>query len=466
MANFDQHIKEQFNNYSPEVNPAIWNRIVAERERRRPKGFWFTLANGKNLLLLIALFIAAGAGALILLNNTDKKSSIATTDNNTADNKSNSSVNISNPSSVIQQNNIVDAANNSVSPNNNDVQFTSPAVNPGISSPLPNANQIPAGNTSLFFGNRNKTNTDNNNFVKSNNNTHSVTSEGYDAVTNDAISNPLAGSLMGRLLFGAQKIAAEKNNNNQLRDRLMPNVFLPDCPSIEDNAAGNKKYFELYAGPDIAFRSFSDTGNSAYLQKRKESTKFSSAYSAGVRYTRVFNNGMSLRTGINYSQINEKFTFLQGNLVQVTYIIDANGDTTGSYTVTGTRYKTTHNKYRSVDIPLLAGYELGNGRLHANINAGAIINAYSWQKGDVLDTAFQPVSITTGKASTPYGFKTNLGVGFIGAVSVYYKLNDKVHLMAEPYYRHNFSQMNKEKITLKQKYNTAGIRLGIRIDLP
>ena len=40
---------------------------------------------------------------------------------------------------------------------------------------------------------------------------------------------------------------------------------------------------------------------------------------------------MSVRGGVNYSQINEKFTFSQGNLVQVTYIIDANGDTTGSY---------------------------------------------------------------------------------------------------------------------------------------
>ena len=174
---------------------------------------------------------------------------------------------------------------------------------------------------------------------------------------------------------------------------------------------------------------------------------------------------MSVRGGVNYSQINEKFTFKQGNIVQVTYIINANGDTIGSYTTTGTRHKTTINRFRSIDVPLVIGYELGNGKLHANVNAGVIVNIYSWQKGDVLDRAGNPVSITTGKSSSPYQFKTNAGVGFIGAVSVYYKLNDKLHIMAEPYFRYNFSQMNKESITLKQKYHTAGLRLGIRLDL-
>ena len=98
-------------------------------------------------------------------------------------------------------------------------------------------------------------------------------------------------------------------------------------------------------------------------------------------------------------------------------------------------------------------------------SSGVIVNIYSWQKGDVLDTAYRPVNITTGKNSSPYQFKTNAGIGFIGAVSVYYKLNDKIHLMAEPYFRYNFSSMNKESITLKQKYQTAGLRLGIRLDL-
>ena len=108
---------------------------------------------------------------------------------------------------------------------------------------------------------------------------------------------------------------------------------------------------------------------------------------------------------------------------------------------------------------------MGNGKLHVNINAGPVINIYSWQKGEVLDTALRPVNITTGKESSPYQFKTNAGVGVMAAVSLYYKLNEKIHLMAEPYFRYNFSPLNTDKLTLKQKFNTVGLRLGIRVDL-
>ena len=86
------------------------------------------------------------------------------------------------------------------------------------------------------------------------------------------------------------------------------------------------------------------------------------------------------------------------------------------------------NKFKTIDIPLVIGYELGNGKIHANINAGVIINVYSWYKGDILDTTYQPVSITTGKGNKQYQYKNNIGVGFLGSVSIYYKLNDQMHM--------------------------------------
>ena len=162
--------------------------------------------------------------------------------------------------------------------------------------------------------------------------------------------------------------------------------------------------------------------------------------------------------------INEKFKYAEGNIIQVVYITNSNGDTTGSFTTSGTRYKTTFNKFRTLDIPLMIGYEMGNSRLHVNFNAGAIVNLYSWQKGDVLDTAYKPVNITTGNSTSPYQFKTNMGIGFIGAVSVYYKLTNRLHLLAEPYFRYNFSPASKADLTLKQKFTTAGLRIGLRLD--
>ena len=467
---FDEHIKEQFSDYAPDVPPHIWENIIAKKERKKPLGFWFTLFSYRNIALIIGLLIAGGIGAWFVFkdpasstpeknitqSSSNKNNSIPANPMVTPENRSNSSSAGNNTITPATQTTPLAVKQNNVAANNTPlgyiIQGNTPATLPiPVSSDARTIENVKAGKIKK---NRSK-------LVNISNKDNITTQDlglDYDNI-------PVQGTLMGRLLFGIDAYSSAKKQTGEPKLRLSPFAYLPGCPTFEKDAAGNKKYLDFYAGPDFAMSSMSDTGNSAYLQKRKESAKVSSAYSAGIRYTKVFNNSMSLRVGVNYSQINEKFSFVQGNLVQVTYIIDANGDTTGSYVTTGTRYKTTHNKYRSIDVPLQVGYELGNGRLHANINAGVVVNLYSWQKGEVLDTAYQPVTITTGKGSSPYQFKTNAGLGFMGGVSVYYKLNDNIHLMAEPYYRHNFKQINKDNLTLKQKYNTVGLRLGVRIDL-
>jgi hypothetical protein len=76
----------------------------------------------------------------------------------------------------------------------------------------------------------------------------------------------------------------------------------------------------------------------------------------------------------------------------------------------------------------------------------------------------QPVDIS-GVSNNPYQFKTNIGMGGIGAISCYYSISEKFSILAEPYLRYNFSSMSKNEITLKQKYHTSGIKLGIRLNL-
>ncbi len=460
---FDDNIKNQFSDYTPSVHPRIWENIVAERKKRRPAGFWFTFFNGRNILLLTALLIAGGSGAYLLLKNAvpkqedniaitaHQKTVTGTPTANTDNEKIKNSTPFVNNND--DQNNISPVNNNAddeiINSKNNIATITASA-----SSKIKTSSPFAKTGEKYFTSNyKEKKSTPTNNE--------------YDIADGNLNFNnkPLEDFYLKRLLFAAAEKSSSEKKSAELKKRFLPNIFLPDCPSVEKDAAGNKTYVEIYGGPDVAFRSISDTGSSVYLQKRKESTKFSSAYSAGLRYTKVFNNGMSVRTGVNYSQINEKFSFVQGNLVQVTYIIDANGDTTGSYITTGTRYKTTYNKFKTIDVPLLVGYEMGNGKFHANINAGIIVNIYSWQKGEVLDASYQPVNITTGKTNSPYQYKTNIGMGFMAAASFYYKLNEKLHVLAEPYFRYSLSPMSKENLTFKQKYNTAGLRLGLRLDL-
>jgi hypothetical protein len=273
------------------------------------------------------------------------------------------------------------------------------------------------------------------------------------------LQSPLQRQILGATIITARSLKEAPTALPQLNRP-------PDCPVAERDAAANKLYWEIYTSADVAFKKFADTANSLLLQKRKASTSFVSAFSFGARITRVFNNGISIRAGINYSQINERFSFVQSNIVQTTFVLDPNtGDTIGFSTVTGSRFKTTYNRYRFIDVPLLIGYEMGNGRFHANISAGPVINLYSWQKGEQLDTAFRPVVITTGKGNPLFQYKTNTGIGFTGAASLWYKLNERMHLLAEPYFRYSFAPINKEGLSLQERFNTIGLRLGVRFDI-
>jgi hypothetical protein len=276
------------------------------------------------------------------------------------------------------------------------------------------------------------------------------------------------GYLTNKLLFTAEKIIRPSVIDSiEIVKNISTKIYLPECPTVEKDVAGNKQYVEVYVGPDYSIRSLTDTANSAYLQKRKQSTSFSSAFSAGLRYTKVFRSGISIAGGLNYSQINEKFTFVENNISEIVYVIDpVTHDTTGSYTISGAKYKTSYNHYRSVDVPVLFGYELGNDKIHININAGPIMNIYSWQQGQVLDSSSQPESINTGKTSSlAYQYKTNIGLGITGGASVFYKLNDQWHIFAEPYFRYNFSSMTSNESPVQQKYTTVGMHIGLRLDL-
>ncbi len=440
---FDNFIKNEFSEYTPNISADIWDKIVAERERRKPKGFWIRFVNSGAAFVLAGIVGVGAIGASYYYNTQNQISTPILASNQSE---------ATSITSTITENTF----------NLNSTPIKGSAERISIASTTVKNSNI-AKNSILIEGNGTN-NTESTSRLLINDSEENTDVSGNELALDNNEANLLTrmdNSLIKNLLFSSSL------NNSTIKKRVFPNVFIPDCPNIENEAAGDKRSIEVYAGPDFIFRSFTDTPQSEYLQRRKASTTIASAFSAGIRYSKVFKNGVTMKAGLNYSQINEKFSFIQNNLVQVTYIIDpVSGDTTGSYTITGTRKKVTNNRYRSIDIPLLLGYEIGNGKLHVNINAGAMVNIYSWQKGDVLDSTFQPVSITTGKTNSPYQFKNNVGVALTGGVSVFYKITDNLHIMAEPYFRYNLQSMNKESSSFKQKYQTMGIRAGLRLDLP
>ena len=521
---FDDFIKQQLSDYSPEVPSNIWQNIEAENNKRRPIAFWWDLLNNKAAIITAIILLAAFI-ALYTRKITTGKQEIAATKpidqsikkiissaektpadstgqvtinnkNTVATNKqgiSATSINSGDSNSLgapisIKKKNLAINLKEKLSKKATASQYLKDDLDLATASRIATAPIKPSG-TKIKLAKPSVTGDDAENDVQiaiaesslSNRKNKAYLKKAYTVhITNTGVSNDediwrsnkllqantLAGEkLSPQLLFDVQKITASSFAKNT--HLLISPLTSPDRPEMEMNTAGDRRYFEFYAGPDYALRSFSDTANSVYLQKRKATTRILFSYSAGFRYTKVFNNGMSFKTGINFSQINEKFSYTAAHVVQNRFIVNSfTGDTTGNYAVTGTQYKSVYNHYRTVDVPLLVGYEMGNGKLHTNVNAGAIINCYSWQKGEILDANDKPVNITTGSTNSVYEFRNNIGIGFMAEVSFYYKLNGRFHLLAEPYYRYNITPVSKDNITLKQRYNTLGLRVGLRFDLP
>lgn len=461
---FDDHLNEQLGDYRPAVPDHIWENIKKKKDKKRP--FFFFLRNPNFIIILLSI-VASGSLMGYLLYHSGNNETVITSQAN-----------------AIPQNNHVanttesfDKAfdhhtNSSNKKTNVDEELKAVSIAAQVSDEKMLTHKV-LGKGKNASDKNIQPQTEENSF---NHKQHKT----FKERTSVSISQPsidedngINETFTDAQFSNATPIFSYPQNVDlillkhsaipQLRTPMKINLNIP-CPDNNKNPAAKKKYMEFYVAADYVLRQFSDTPNSTYMKMRKESTSFASAYSAGIRFTKVFNNGLNIRAGLNYSQINEKFKFVQGNIIQNVFIINAGGDTIGSYQTTNTRYKTSYNRYKTLDIPLTIGYEMSKGKWNVNFNTGLIINIHSWNQGEVLNDAMQPVDIS-GLSNNPYQFKTNIGMGGIGAISCYYSISEKFSILAEPYLRYNFSSMSKNEITLKQKYHTSGIKLGIRLNL-
>ncbi len=472
--NFDDFLKDSFSGYSPEVPPHIWENIAAQQKKKRPAGFW--LNERKALLALVALLFVAG-GAYFLVSQKDTAQNIARENNGSRQATANTE-----PAAVLEKNSELAALESngkiekavakdentigkesrpeSVKANGNNAN-TTVAASPDkkdnasinkVSSSKTYSKPLPLNKKKKAIVNTGAVEPD-----ASAGDDAAIADDDGAASNNDVALMPGSRDiivLMKENLFGKLAIVPVKNNAIKISE---------ECPG---SPSGNQSYFEAYISPDYAIKKYTDTANSSLVAVRKGSLRYHSAYSAGLRYTKVFSNGMSIRAGFNFSQVNEKFSYAQGNVVQLVYVINNQGDTTDSYYVRGTRYRNSYNHYRTIDVPVAIGYEMGNTNFHANINAGPVINIYSWQNGETIGVDGSPVKFGSGSnANSDYQYKTNIGIGFTAAASLYYKFSERCHFLAEPYVRYNFAPMNRETLSIQEKFTTIGLRLGIRVDL-
>jgi hypothetical protein len=190
-----------------------------------------------------------------------------------------------------------------------------------------------------------------------------------------------------------------------------------------EEAGDGKWSVDLYGSPDLPFnRIISSDPN--IVQFQKSFMKMRLSYAVGFRVSRAFGEHFSVKTGLQYSVINEKIQF----------------DSIGS---------AFRRRIKGLDIPLLIGYETGNGRFRIAVNAGILFDLHAWYTSTPFD-------------SLGYTYRSNLGTSLYLGFGFAERLNENIFLFAEPHFQYRLSDMTSKGSLFRERIDILGLSLGAR----
>lgn len=479
---FDEFVKSKLEQHDSGAPMHVWERIKKDKDDN-PKGIFFWW-NKKHWMLLGVFLVAGSTGFLLLRNDENSSASLTAVKSKTGNaaviqkssNANNSPVNKETVNRTTAKQTITDNTTAGKSQDVNSMLIQSNDENQigGIENKTTDVSSGQEnGSETIAYSKQNK----NNSFVSKNVAQKKATTQNKFFVKGN-LTNVQINNIQNVTVEQPQlSVAGYFQKSNFLQFKL-GNIAMPQnkpsCPTI-NGPRRRDLYLEIYAGPDYNVRTLSTTSAPAgYVRERKENENYRTSFSAGVRLVKNLGEKTLIKTGVNYSQINERLKLVAENSKQQTQIITirtvirAPGDTlfvrdTMYYEQNGTRYRTTYNRYRFIDVPVLFSYEFGNPDLmHFAVSAGAVINIASFYGGEVLDTTYQPVKISTNTGTNVNNWRNNIGVGVFASLALYKKLNDRVHLFAEPYMRYNLNPVTQQNSFIKQRYLITGMQLGVR----
>jgi hypothetical protein len=473
---FDDFVKSKLEQHDSGAPMHVWERIKADKDRK-PKGFF--LWRKTYSLLLAGLFIS---GSVLYFSLSQKNTSVSANEANVSPIKNETNQQQTKKQPTISETNTtasvptITETNNEATISPTSVSATSNLHQSDKKNDAGNLKQkikkhsasiSQSGNTSLASNIKVKYHPV---AILSSSSSSSASSSSLSNKAVDDIKNEQTISFvpftLNRKALDAFKIGAVAMPQNK-----------PSCPTI-NGPRRRDLYLETYFSPDYNVRSLSTSGTlNSYVVERNATENYRTSFSAGIRVVKNLGEKTLLKGGINYTQINERLRIITENSKQLTQIITIRtvvrspGDTlfvrdTMFYEQSGTRYRTTYNRFRFIDVPLIFSYEFGNPELmHFAVNAGPVFNIVSFYSGEVMDTTYRPLPISTKSGSNANNWRSNIGMGVFASVSIYKKLNERIHLFGEPYVRYNLNPVTQQGNFVKQRYMVTGMQLGIRYNL-
>ena len=387
-------------------------------------------------------------------------------------------------------------------------------------------NQINSKNTKNFIENKTATknitdkttitakNEPTSSSIKTNtsNNKNTVTPNLTTIQIQEAANQPVTDTSIPSKIKTTQNLANEDQNNssnpnhNQLNNNTLnpdttPNNFPTDKKpndlnqpqqaviKTETNPANDqenndetpilkpKKWqalFSIHSGVSFINRTFksSSIGSEPLIEQRSSSEKpleaihFSAL--AGVQHK----SGFSIQSGLEVSQINERFLSIQN---YSDTIVDENGifaytinpylDTIAIYDRVENIKNFSHtrkefNQYRLYNLPILLGYQKQKNNWSLGIQAGVIFNLRLKTKGITLNESGQFEDLNMNQ------YKSKLGLAYELSINGNYHLTKSFHLSLSPrlqYFPNSFLENNDK---LEQSYRLFGLHFGLHYKIP
>ncbi len=273
--------------------------------------------------------------------------------------------------------------------------------------------------------------------------------------------------LLGPALMDETLLAMMKEKRPKLEDKNVEEAKKQEKNWRFSNGAAFTygKGFRTLSSKDSAPRN--------YVEIRDSMETTLDAFRVNLDFVMQYKNGLYLKSGLEYGQINERFNaYIEWDstevepdqLVAIYYNIDGvASDRKGEGEVT-TKYwirKKKFNRYRSIDIPIIVGYQSKRAedkRLGWFIEGGASVNIWFKPSGEIFSSTDQVLDL---KENADL-FKTRTGISLLGAAGLSYKVANKFSLWASPELKYNLQSITSDKNTLDQEYLNVGLRLGIR----
>ena len=472
---FDKHIKDNLYNYESPISSGLWDRIVAEKDKKKPvpPPFWKNGYLQSAVIAVVAITLLTSTYSSLFKNNTQvsnatnkQNNTVVNTPINVSNTKTTNTTSTVNKVTKVSDNqkeiSLNTITNNSTIKENSFVSLSNKIVTnketiPATRLIVDTKKQVLTTETNESVATVSISKTD---IVKETTPTPLVNNE---SVTYDKLSYfPSQGELFLKPdnvltnLLVTKQLSGSKSS--------ITHIHIPDAPTKSWS-------IELYGSPDYNTQKVVAIGlNTDYLRTLDTTQKVGGGFTVGVHIAKSLNKHLSIKSGLQFKDIIQEFNYKQNvtktiNVFSTRSYIDNTGASvnlydTSSYQQTGYRLKKTFNSFKSIQLPLIASWETGNTNWHFALDGGLLLNLVTYYEGATFDPNYNLVPLNA--KETNGLLKSNFSYNLYGGISLYRSLGTNLEAYVAPYYSYALSNSSTSIIGYNQRFNTGGINFGIR----